>query len=366
MNRREFLHVLGAAAACGLPLAQYSGRVEAQDAAHFYDLPRFGELHFLHFTDCHAQLLPVWFREPNVNLGVAGMASKPPHLVGEALLRHFGIKPGTAEAYAFTYLDFEHAARTYGKVGGFAHLATLVKQLKADRPGALLLDGGDTWQGSATALWTQGQDMVDASKLLGVDVMTGHWEFTLGAARVQQIVDHELKGKIDFIAQNVNTTDFGDPVFPPYVIKPMNGVPVAIVGQAFPYTPIAHPRYLVPDWTFGIQEEAMQRAVDEARAQGRASGDPALAQRHGRRSQARRARARHRRDPRRPHPRRRARAGDREQRRRQDPGHQRRLQRQVPRRARSRSKGRKGQRFPLQVAAGVRQPAPGRSRRWRR
>ncbi len=225
-------------------------------------------MHFLHFTDCHAQLLPVWFREPNVNLGVAGMASKPPHLVGEALLRHFGIKPGTAEAYAFTYLDFEHAARTYGKVGGFAHLATLVKQLKADRPGALLLDGGDTWQGSATALWTQGQDMVEASKLLGVDVMTGHWEFTLGAARVQQIVDHDLKGKIDFVAQNVNTTDFGDPVFPPYVIKPMNGVPVAVVGQAFPYTPIAHPRYLVPDWTFGIQEEAMQRVVDEARAKG--------------------------------------------------------------------------------------------------
>jgi sulfur-oxidizing protein SoxB len=268
VNRREFLHVLGAAAACGLPLAPYSGRVEAQDAAHFYDLPRFGSVHFLHFTDCHAQLLPVWFREPNVNLGVAGMASRPPHLVGEALLRHFGIKPGTAEAYAFTYLDFEHAARTYGKVGGFAHLATLVKQLKADRPGALLLDGGDTWQGSATALWTQGQDMVDASKLLGVDVMTGHWEFTLGAARVQQIVDNDLKGRIDFIAQNVNTTDFGDPVFPPYVIKPINGVPVAIVGQAFPYTPIAHPRYLVPDWTFGIQEEAMQRAVGEARAKG--------------------------------------------------------------------------------------------------
>jgi len=268
VNRREFLQVLGAAAACGLPLAQFSGGAQAQGAAHFYDLPNFGNLHFLHFTDCHAQLLPVWFREPNVNLGVAGMANRPPHLVGEALLRQFGIKPGTAEAYAFTYLDFEHAARTYGKVGGFAHLATLIKQLKASRPGALLLDGGDTWQGSATALWTQGQDMVDACKLLGVDVMTGHWEFTLGAARVQHIVDKELKGRIDFVAQNVNTTDFGDPVFPPYVIKPMNGVPVAIVGQAFPYTPIAHPRYLVPNWTFGIQEQAMQRTVDDARAKG--------------------------------------------------------------------------------------------------
>jgi sulfur-oxidizing protein SoxB len=268
VNRREFLHVMGMAAACGLPLAQFSGRARAESAARIYDLPRFGNVHLMHFTDCHAQLMPLWFREPNVNLGGADMAGRPPHLVGEALLRHFGIKAGTAEAYAFTYLDFERAARTYGKVGGFAHLATLVKQLKADRPGALLLDGGDTWQGSATALWTQGQDMVDAGKLLGVDVMTGHWEFTLGAERVQQVIDNDFKGRIDFIAQNVKTADFGDPVFPPYVIKPMNGIPVAIVGQAFPYTPIAHPKYLVPDWNFGIQEETLQRAVDEARAKG--------------------------------------------------------------------------------------------------
>jgi len=268
VNRREFLHVLGAAAACGLPLAQFAGRAHAQAAARLYDLPRFGNVHLLHFTDCHAQLMPLWFREPNVNLGVAGMAGRPPHLVGDALLRHFGIKAGTAEAHAFTYLDFEQAARTYGKVGGFAHLATLVKQLKASRPGALLLDGGDTWQGSATALWTKGQDMVDACKLLGVDVMTGHWEFTLGAERVRQVVDKDFKGNIDFVAQNVKTADFGDPVFSPYTIKTMNGVPVAIVGQAFPYTPIAHPRYFVPDWTFGIQEETLQRAVEEARAKG--------------------------------------------------------------------------------------------------
>jgi len=268
VNRREFLHVMGMAAACGLPLAQLSGRAHAQGAARIYDLPRFGNIHFLHFTDCHAQLLPILFREPNVNLGVADMAGRPPHLVGDALLRHFGIRPATAEAYAFTYLDFERAAKTYGKVGGFAHLATLVKQLKASRPGALLLDGGDTWQGSATALWTKGQDMVDAAKLLGVDIMTGHWDFTLGAERVQQIVENDFKGRIDFIAQNVKTADFGDPVFPPYVIKPMNGVPVAIVGQAFPYTPIANPRYFVPDWNFGIQEETLQRAVDEARAKG--------------------------------------------------------------------------------------------------
>ena len=268
MNRREFLHVLGMAAACGLPLAQFSARAQAQAAARLYDVPRFGNVHLLHFTDCHAQLQPIWFREPSVNLGVADMSGRPPHLVGEAFLRHFGIKPGTAEAHAFTYLDFEHAARTYGKVGGFAHVATLVKRLRAERPGALLLDGGDTWQGSATALWTKGQDMVDACKLLGVDVMTGHWEFTLGAERVRQVVENDLKGKIDFVAQNVKTADFGDPVFPPFVIKQVNGVPVAVVGQAFPYTPIANPRYMVPDWNFGIQEEALQEAVNDARAKG--------------------------------------------------------------------------------------------------
>ena len=165
-----------------------------------------------------------------------------------------------------------------------------MKKLRATRPGALLLDGGDTWQGSATALWTKGQDMVDACKLLGVDVMTGHWEFTLGAERVKQVVETDFAGKVDFVAQNVKTTDFGDPVFKPYVIRSVNGVPVAIVGQAFPYTPIANPRYFVPEWTFGIQEEELQKVVDEARAQGRAGGRAAVAQRHGRRPQARVAR----------------------------------------------------------------------------
>ena len=172
-------------------------------------------------------------------------------------------------AHAYTYLDFDKAARRYGKVGGFAHLATLVKQLKASRPGALVLDGGDTGQGSATSLWTEAQDMVEACKLLGVDVMTGHWEFTYGMERVKEIVDKEFKGKIDFVAQNVKTNDFGDPVFKPYVMKEINGVPCAIVGQAFPYTPIANPRYLVADWSFGIQDENMQRVRSEERRVGK-------------------------------------------------------------------------------------------------
>lgn len=267
MNRREFLQVLAVAAAGGMGLHGEIARAE-QAAAALYRLPRFGNVGLLHMTDCHAQLLPIHFREPSVNLGVGAMAGQVPHLVGERLLKHFGIKPGSAEAHAFTYLDFVAAAKTYGKVGGFAHLATLVKQLKAERPGALLLDGGDTWQGSATALWTNAQDMVDATKLLGVDVMTLHWESSFGAERVKEVEEKDFAGRIDIVAQNVRTTDFEDPVFKPYVIRNINGVPVAIVGQAFPYTPIANPRWQTPDWSFGIQEQGMQAAVDKARAEG--------------------------------------------------------------------------------------------------
>jgi len=264
MQRREFLHVLAAAAACGFKLDAFA----KTDGAAFYDVPRFGNVSLLHITDTHAQLLPVYFREPSVNIGVAEAAGRPPHIVGEALLKAFGIAPGTRDAHAFTYLDFVEAAQRYGRVGGYAHLATLVKRLKASRPGALLLDGGDTWQGSATALWTRGQDMVDAVKLLGVDVMTGHWEFTYGAERVKEVVQKDFAGKVDFVAQNIRTFDFDEEVFEPYVIREINGVQVAIIGQAFPYTPIANPRYYVEEWQFGIQEERLQAYVDEARAKG--------------------------------------------------------------------------------------------------
>ncbi len=268
MSKREFLQVLGAASVAGLALGRYADADAATAQAGLYDLPPFGNVSLLHMTDCHAQLMPIHFREPSVNLGLAGMQGQLPHLVGAHFLKAAGVAPGSAQAHAFTYLDFEMAARRYGKVGGFAHLATLVKQLKASRPGALLLDGGDTWQGSATSLWSNAQDMVDACKLLGVDVMTGHWEFTYGMERVKEIVEKDFKGQVDFVAQNIKTHDFGDAVFAPYVIKPINGVPVAIIGQAFPYTPIANPRYMVADWGFGIQEENMQKMVDEARGKG--------------------------------------------------------------------------------------------------
>ncbi len=281
MSKRDFLQVLSAASVAGMGLGRLANADAATAEAALYDLPPLGtgagHVSFLHMTDCHAQLKPIYFREPSVNLGFGAMKGQLPHLVGENLLQKAGVRPGTALAHAYTFLDFERAAQRYGRVGGFAHMATLVKRLKASRPGALLLDGGDTWQGSATSLWTNAQDMVDACKLLGVDVMTGHWEFTYGMKRVKEIVDGDFKGgtgsgaaahRVDFVAQNVKTADFGDAVFKPYVMREMNGVPVAIIGQAFPYTPIANPRYMVADWEFGIQDENMQKTVDEARAKG--------------------------------------------------------------------------------------------------
>jgi len=256
LQRRAFLRVLAAALAAGATLRGKSS--DAQAARALYEAPAFGNVSLIHITDVHAQLLPIHFREPSVNIG----DGHPPHLVGEALLAHYGLRVGSAQAHAFTHLDFVAAAQRYGRMGGYAHLATLIKQLRAARPHALVLDGGDSWQGSATALWTQGADMIGAQRLLGIDYMTAHWEFTYGTKRVLEGIK-EL-GPIQFLAQNVRTVDFEDPVFTPYALR--EGI--AIIGQAFPYTPIAHPRHYVPEWSFGIQEARLQKLVDETRAKG--------------------------------------------------------------------------------------------------
>lgn len=270
LNRREFLQMLAAASAAGFQLNNaYAGEATlSSKAANPYDLPKFGNVSVLHYTDCHAQLNPIYFREPGINIGVGDMKGRVPHLVGKHYLDYFDIAPNSMEAHAFTNLNFAEAAQQYGKVGGFAHLKTLVDQLRANRPDALLLDGGDTWQGSWTALKTNAQDMVDAQLALGVDVMTAHWEMTFGDDRVLEIIENDFAGKVDFVAQNIITNDFEEPVFEPYVIKEINGVPVAIIGQAFPYTPIANPRHFVPDWSFGIRDDRMQEMVDEARGKG--------------------------------------------------------------------------------------------------
>ncbi|MEA3410247.1 MAG: thiosulfohydrolase SoxB [Pseudomonadota bacterium] len=274
LSRREFIQLMGLASAAGLlPTSVYAKKKVPGD---LYEVPNFGNVRLMHMTDCHAQLMPVYFREPNVNLGVGGAYGNAPHLVGNALLSHFNLQPGSVEAHAFTYLDFTEDAEKYGKVGGFAHLATLVKQLRqaAGDGNSLLLDGGDTWQGSGSAYKTRGMDMVEACNLLGVDVMTGHWEFTYLEEEVLKNVE-AFKG--DFVAQNVKATEDalfeGTPVhdedtghvFPPYTIKEVGGARVAVIGQAFPYTPIANPQRFIPNWTFGINDGDMQQIVDKVR-----------------------------------------------------------------------------------------------------
>ncbi|MFN2309718.1 MAG: thiosulfohydrolase SoxB [Gammaproteobacteria bacterium] len=274
LSRREFLQMLAIAGVAGVNPNGYAagpgGDAKPGKApSDLYELPDFGNVSVLHYTDCHGQLNPVYFREPNINLGVGAMRGRPPHLVGRHLLEYYKLEHPTLWSHAYTFLDFPTLAERYGRVGGFAHLATLVKQVRAQRPGALLLDGGDTWGGgTGTGVWTRAQDMVDAQKLLGVEIMTGHWEYTYGAARVREIIEKDFAGRIDFLAQNVVDTEWGERVFKPYVIRELNGTNVAVIGQSFPYTPIANPRYLVEEWSFGVRHLEMQEVVDQARAEG--------------------------------------------------------------------------------------------------
>jgi len=272
IRRRDFLKLTSAAALT--PALSLAAR--GADSPGVYDLERFGNARILHMTDTHAQLRPAYFREPSVNLGIGAMQGKPPHLVGRAFLDRFGIKPDSADAYAFTFLDFEKAAARFGKLGGFAHLKSLIDRLRNDvGPGrALLLDGGDLWQGTGQANATQGADMVEAANLLGIEAMTGHWEFTYGEKALRSNLDR-FKG--EFLAQNVFLTEeaafndakaFDSPsgrVFKPAVIKELGGHRVAVIGQAFPYVPIAHPKRFTPDWTFGIRDDELQKLVNSLR-----------------------------------------------------------------------------------------------------
>jgi sulfur-oxidizing protein SoxB len=271
LDRRNFLRWLGVAAASGV-----TPRVALAADDDLYDVGRFGNVRILHLTDSHAQLQPIYFREPSVNLGVGDMRGKPPHIVGGAFLEYFNIVPGGRAAHAFTFLDYQEAAHRYGRMGGFAHLKTLIDRLRAEAGAgnALLLDGGDIWQGSGLANASQGADMVEAANLLGVDAMTGHWEFTYGEAALRKNLA-SFKG--EFLAQNVFLTEdaaFNDKpafdpasgrVFKPAAVKDVGGVRIAIVGQAFPYVPIAHPKRFTPDWTFGLREQELQKLVDDLR-----------------------------------------------------------------------------------------------------
>ncbi|MBM3571907.1 MAG: thiosulfohydrolase SoxB, partial [Alphaproteobacteria bacterium] len=225
-----------------------------------------GQVTLLHIADCHAQLLPIHFREPSINLGVGESAGLPPHLVGLDLLRKFSIAPGGAEAFALTHEDFATLAHHYGRLGGMDRLATLINAIRAERPGrVLMLDGGDTWQGSYTALHNQGADMVEVQKALGVDAMTAHWEFTYGDERVKELASSL---GFPFLAGNVKDTTWSEDVFDGTARFERGGVKVAVIGQAFPYTPIANPRYMMADWSFGIEEERLAKRVTAARDDG--------------------------------------------------------------------------------------------------
>ena len=264
-DRRGFLQIMMAAAALCAPASV--GRAAAAQKISQKELLRFeplGRITLLHFSDIHGQLMPVYFREPSINIGVGAVRGLPPHVTGRKLLDLYGIPAGSPEAYALTSEDFVALSRNYGRIGGLDRMATLIKAIRAERPGkTILLDGGDTWQGSYTSLKTRGADMVKAMNALGVEAMTAHWEFTYGAERVMELID-ELE--FPFLAGNVRDTSWDEPVFEAVKIFERAGLRIAVIGQAFPYTPIANPRYLIPDWSFGIREDQIRERVNAVRA----------------------------------------------------------------------------------------------------
>ena len=267
ISRREYLQ---AAAAAALLTGSGLGRAAAQQRLSLADITRFdplGTVTILHITDIHAQLMPLYFREPSINLGVGEARGVPPHITDREFRDYFKIAAGSAEAYALTSDDFISLAKNYGRMGGMDRLATVIKAVRAERGDdkVLLLDGGDTWQGSWTSLQTRGQDMVDVQTELKIDAMTSHWEFTYGEERVKEIAE---KAPFAFLAQNIRDNEWQEEVFPARKIFEKGGAKIAVIGQAFPRTPISNPAWMIPKWEFGLREEDLQKQVEDARAEG--------------------------------------------------------------------------------------------------
>ncbi|GGC18002.1 thiosulfohydrolase SoxB [Marivita lacus] len=271
ISRRDFLQVsMAASALVGASGFGNWSRLAAQQALtqdQLLQFDTFGNVSLIHVTDIHAQLKPIYFREPSVNIGVGDNRGAVPHVTGADFRKLYGIDDGSPSHYALSSGDFSSLAKAYGRVGGLDRVATVVNAIRADRPDALLLDGGDTWHGSYTCHHTEGQDMVNVMNMLKPDAMTFHWEFTLGSARVQEIVEG-----LPFAAlgQNIFDAEWDEPaeLFPPYKFFERGGVKIAVIGQAFPYMPIANPGWMFPEYSFGIRDENMQAMVDEVRAQG--------------------------------------------------------------------------------------------------
>lgn len=270
ISRRHFLQAsLATSALYGASSFGNWSRLAAQQAlsqGDLLDMETTGNVTLVHITDIHAQTQPIWFREPEINIGVGDVIGKPPHVTGADFRALYGIEQGSAMDYALTYDDFSALARGYGRMGGFDRISTVVKAIRSDRPDALVLDGGDTWQGSLPALRTDGQDMVDLFNALGTDAMTAHWEFTLGIDRVTEIVEDHLK--FPFLGANIFDSMWDEPAYEPYKMFERGGVQVAVIGQAFPYMPIANPGWMFPDLSFGVRQERMAEVVAEVRAAG--------------------------------------------------------------------------------------------------
>ncbi|KZK84976.1 Trifunctional nucleotide phosphoesterase protein YfkN precursor [Pseudovibrio sp. Ad13] len=266
ISRRDFLQAgVAAAAIFGAGSLPVLAARQALTQNQFLDFKTTGNVTIIHFTDCHAQVKPVWFREPSVNIGVGAQKGLLPHITGQDLLKAFNYQTGTPEAYALTSEDFVSLARSYGKMGGLDRVSTIVKSIRAERPDALFLDGGDTWHGSMTALRTEGQDMVNLMNALKPDAMTSHWEFTYGIDRVNEIVE-ELP--FPFLGANIFDNEWDEPAFEPYKIFERGGAKIAVIGQAFPYMPIANPGWMFPNLSFGIREARIQEMVAEVKQEG--------------------------------------------------------------------------------------------------
>ena len=271
ISRRDFLQAgMAASAIVGASGFGNWARLAAQQALtqdQLLEFDSFGNVTLIHITDIHAQLTPIWFREPSVNIGVGENRGLVPHITGADFRRFYGIEDGTPSAYALTYDDFAALGRTYGRMGGIDRMATVVKAIRADRPEALLLDGGDTWHGSYGCYHTQGQDVANVINTLKPDAMTLHWEFTLGTDRLLELV-----GQMPFpvLGQNIFDAEWDEPTedFPPYTFFERGGTKIAVIGQAFPYMPIANPGWMFPEYSFGIRDQNMQAMVDEVRAEG--------------------------------------------------------------------------------------------------